>query len=143
MTFPFQVPCPQDVWTPVVTFGTPGTSSIAYTVQSGTITKQGKRVTIEWALAFTPTIGTGSGALLVTGCPEAAASALGAYGSLIFNGITKATYTQFLSRIGAVAGQTIDFPACGSGVAIAAVQAADIVSGAAMVLRGSISFLTA
>jgi len=50
---------------PTVALTTPGTSSIAYTTQTCSYTKIGNVVTFVLTLNFTPTIGTGSGNLII------------------------------------------------------------------------------
>lgn len=65
----------QETWTPVVTFATLGDLSVAYTVQSGTITRIGRLAFITGYLAFTPTYTTSAGALEITNCPYTASVA--------------------------------------------------------------------
>lgn len=61
----------EGVWTPTLSFGTPGTSSFSYTAQDGTFMRIGDWITLTMVLAFTPTIGTGAGNLLIGGLPYA------------------------------------------------------------------------
>jgi hypothetical protein len=56
-------------WTPTVTFESPGTSSIAYTLREGSWNRSGYSVVAEARISFTPTIGTASGAFVITGIP--------------------------------------------------------------------------
>jgi hypothetical protein len=71
-------------WTPTAALVTPGTSSIAYTIQSGFSTRKGNQVTVTFNLAFAPTIGTGSGILRIGGLPFAVNTAILAAGALRF-----------------------------------------------------------
>ncbi len=56
-------------WTPAVTFTTPGTFSVSYSVQRGSYTRIGDRVFLQFAVVFTPTLGTASGSFLIGGLP--------------------------------------------------------------------------
>jgi hypothetical protein len=59
-------------FTPTPSFATAGTSSFAYTTQTGAyVCSAPGVVTVGVQLVFTPTIGTGSGTLLVGGLPYA------------------------------------------------------------------------
>lgn len=62
-------------FTPTVTLATPGTFSVTYGAQSGTYVKSGSAYLFTIDLQFTPTIGTGSGAIRIGGLPETAAAA--------------------------------------------------------------------
>lgn len=71
-------------WTPVANFVTPGTSSFSYATQSGfyrAIGGAGGFVEVFFSLAFTPTIGTGSGSFYITGLPFSINTGLALYGS--------------------------------------------------------------
>lgn len=57
-------------WTPALSFATPGTSSFAYSTQEGQYTRIAEKlVWLYCYLVFTPTIGTASGELRITGLP--------------------------------------------------------------------------
>jgi hypothetical protein len=56
-------------FTPTMAFATPGTSSWAYTTQSGLYWKFGTLVWVSINLNATPTIGTGTGAVRIDGLP--------------------------------------------------------------------------
>jgi len=92
----------EGVWTPVLTFASAGDLSVVYTAQVGVYTKKGREVTISWEIitsTFTHT--TASGTYEVTGLPFTAANVTNqqAYGAFSFEGITKATYTQFIPLV--------------------------------------------
>lgn len=57
------------VFTPVVTFATPGNLSVAYSVQTGFYSRIGNIVTAIISLSFTPTFTTASGSFQITGLP--------------------------------------------------------------------------
>jgi hypothetical protein len=59
----------QGSFTPTVTFTTPGTLSVVYTVQYGAFTRVGSLVFITLRCDFTPTLGTASGDFRVAGLP--------------------------------------------------------------------------
>lgn len=128
----------EGTWTPVLTFSTPGDVSVTYSVQSGYYTKIGRMVHLGFNLAtsaFTHT--TASGSLQVTGSPFTQVTPNVVIGSLMWGGITKATYTQISPRL-SNSSATIDFVTSGSGVAVAVVQAADMPTGGTVTLRGSV-----
>lgn len=65
-----------DIFTPTLAFATPGNSSWAYAIQAGVYTKIGRLVAVHINFNATPTIGTGSGNLVIGGLPFTASSAL-------------------------------------------------------------------
>jgi hypothetical protein len=64
----------EGTFTPTMSFATPGTSSWAYTTQTGTYTKIGDLAFISIDLNATPTIGTGSGTISINALPFTAAA---------------------------------------------------------------------
>jgi hypothetical protein len=66
----------EDTWTPTITFATPGDVSVSYGSRSGNRRKIGSLVFIDFTVTFTPTFTTASGALLIGGFTDAAASTL-------------------------------------------------------------------
>ena len=60
------IPVEAGTWSPVCSLATPGTSSFAHSFQGGFYSRIGPLVKIDGALAFTPTIGTGTGNLLIS-----------------------------------------------------------------------------
>jgi len=120
-------------WTPVLTFATPGNLSVVYSVQYGAYTKIGNLVMLHFNIAtstFTHT--TASGNAQITGLPFTSLDTAGQshyIGSpMHFGGITKASYTQFAPLLPENSA-TLLLSATGSGVAAAAVQAADMPTG--------------
>lgn len=130
-------------WTPSVTFGVPGNLVVTYSARQGVWRKLGKVVQLEWEIVtgtFTHT--TASSGVLITGQPFTAASPTGTFqwiGTLAFQGITKAGYTQFTSRIAAT-GTSVLILASASGSGDSTVQASDMPTGGSVILRGALTF---
>ncbi len=134
----------EGTWTPVVTFATPGNLAITYSFQTGVYTKIGRLTAVNWVVAsssFTHT--TASGNLTLTGLPFASANVAGqnSYGSCMWGGITKATYTSVAS-LNATNTATILLQASGSGVAASLVTAADTPTGGALNAHGGLQYVT-
>ncbi|HEY6028804.1 MAG TPA: hypothetical protein VIV09_18085 [Pseudolabrys sp.] len=132
----------EGTWTPVLTFSTPGDLSITYSVQYGSYTKVGRIVVVEFAIvtsAFTFT--TASGICGISGLPFAASSDSGyqAIGTLVWGGITKASYTSVQPAILA-ASSAMNLDALGSGQTPAIVAAADMPTGGTIRLRGTVTY---
>lgn len=128
-------------WTPTLTFDTPGDLAVAYSARSGTYERIGRRIFADFVVAtssFTHT--TASGNLKISGLPltpNAAANHRG--GSLLWSGITKAGYSDLVpTALGGT--DAIVFNAMGSGQAASSVQASDVPSGGAIILRGMATF---
>lgn len=131
------------LWTPVLTFVTPGDLSVAYNYRVGTWTKQGDRVTVNFEISTsTFTFGTASGALNITGIPFDGNTTTNnnSVGSCVIQGITKASYTQFSPLIQAGSNTFIRFSASGSGQAISTIAAADMPSGGSVIIWGTLTY---
>lgn len=127
-------------WTPVLTFATPGDLSVAYSIQTGTYERFGRTVIAQFDITtstFTHT--TASGLLNITGVDFTAGSAAGQTGPIVFSGITKATYTNFVAEM-AVSSKIITLKASGSGVGLASVAAADMPTAGSVILRGTVTY---
>lgn len=125
-------------WTPVLTFATPGDLSVTYSQQTGTWTRIGNRIFLDFNIvtsAFTHT--TASGAVRVSGLPFTVG--LGSIGSLHWAGITKAGYTD-MSALGAGGFTLIVIQASGSGQPPAAIAVGDMPTGGAVTLRGGLMY---
>lgn len=133
-------------WTPVLTFATPGNLAVTYAIQAGSYSKIGRQVTVHFKIAtsaFTHT--TASGIVNITGLPFAASmpnSSNDAVGSLKFQGITKANYTQFTPQV-ANGATILTINADGSGQGDNALTAADVPSGGSVILSGTIIYMAA
>lgn len=131
-------------WTPAITFATPGNLSVAYSTQLGNYIKIGRLVVLNFFIttsSFTHT--TASGNLNITGVPYQSdlAAGLQANGSLRFQGITKANYTQYTPQITA-GSTTVSITAGGSGQAVASVQTGDVPTGGTVNLAGTLIYMT-
>ncbi len=132
----------EGVFTPVITFSTPGNLSVSYSIQTGQYTKIGKSVTCNFTIftsSFTHT--TASGNLQITGFPFTSASLADHIneGALAFSGITKASYTQFTVSLGQ-ANNVATINASGSGVGRVSVTAADMPTGGTVQFLGSVTY---
>jgi hypothetical protein len=103
--------------------------------------QKGNLCTVSFTLTTASfTFTTASGQLLVTGFPVLSSTATAVYeGPLIFNGITKATYTNFVCRKD-LNSALVNFQASGSGVGAAFVVAADTPSAGTLTLNGTITY---
>lgn len=84
----------EGTWTPVLTCATPGDLNVVYSTQLGIYTKVGRLVTV-YASVITSTFthSTASGAIRFTGLPFTVGQR--GVGSIAFERITKANYTNF------------------------------------------------
>ncbi len=135
----------EGTWTPVLTFGTPGDLAVTHSIQVGTYTKVGNRVTASFAVvtsAFTHT--TASGNLTISGLPFASNSTshYRNYGAGVWQGITKASYTNINAEVFNNTAN-ITFIASGSGQTQVNVAAADCPSGGTMHLRFTVTYQAA
>lgn len=129
-------------FSPAVTFVTPGNLSIAYTAQIGRWMRIGNRVMVQITIqtsTFTHT--TASGNLQITGLPYTSANITnGSFdGSLVWGGITKASYTDISLTILANT-NVITLTACGSGQAATSITASDTPTAGTLVLQGQITY---
>ena len=133
-------------WTPVITFATPGDLAVTYATQVGHYTRFGELALVNFAIATSAfTHATASGELGMTGLPFASHATAGQLwvGSLVlWGGITKAGYTHVAVRIDPNSSQIV-FRASGSGVAVAAVLAADMPTAGSVALQGSVLYRVA
>jgi hypothetical protein len=135
----------EGTWTPVVTFATPGNLSVAYTTQVGYYTKIGRMVLATNVIVtstFTHT--TASGICQVTGLPftSITTTSFNAYGTILWQGITKANYTQWVAVV-APNSTTIIYFGSGSGQAVASLSTGDMPTGGTVVLNGTQTYVTA
>lgn len=135
----------EGTWTPVVTCGTPGDLSIVYTQQKGRYIKVGRKVDV-WARITTSTYthSTASGTISVTGLPITSDATSGwVYaGSCIWNGITKANYSQVTPYTDDTATRVL-FRLSGSGQAVDTLQISDTPSTGSFILEFHLSYWAA
>lgn len=133
----------QGSWTPTITFATPGTSSVAYTTQTGTYARVGNVVTLNFQVTFTPTLGTASGALLIQGLPFTIAvltTAAGAVASL--NNAFTWPASRTMAVLGANDANSLIVVGLGSGVNPNSFTFAHVTSGSSHTIRGAVSYTT-
>lgn len=133
----------EGIWTPTFTFATPGDLAKTFSIQNAYYTKIGRMVSVSFAMvtsAFTHT--TASGNLLITGLPFTAVddSNYRAYAPLLFQGITKAGYTQVMAEMN---GNTSQFfvQACASASNVSNVTAANMPTGGTVILAGLVNYV--
>jgi hypothetical protein len=131
----------EGTWTPTMAFTTAGDSNIVLSSQIGHYTRVGRQVFLTFQLitsTFTHT--TASGNLTISGLPFTVNAALNHRGgSLVWQGITKANYSEVVPS--AVASTTtIILNIMGSGQSATAVAAADMPTGGSVILSGSAMF---
>jgi hypothetical protein len=87
----------QGTWTGTYEIATPGTSSITMVeIETGRYTKIGDKVTLTFSLrTSTITVGTGSGAVRLTGIPFAVLASSGSVGSILNQGDGGSAYNDF------------------------------------------------
>lgn len=128
----------EGTWTPVFTFTTPGNLSVTYDTQAGTYTKIGRQVVARFFLdfaTFTHTTASGSCTITLPFQPGAA----GYTGSLLWQGITKAGYTDVVPYTSA-SSSTVFLIASGSGQAASGVAASDMPTGGSVRLEGTVTY---
>ena len=131
------------VWTPVLTFVTPGDLAVAYSTQIGEwYLENGVLRAFFAVVASTFTHTTASGAFRVSGLPYAAKTSTGMIwsGSLSrMQGVTKVGYTHFGPNVVSAAS---DIPIIGSGSAeaLAALGVADLPTGTAKTFIGAVTY---
>lgn len=127
-------------WTPGLTFGTPGDLSVAFSTQTGFYRKIGSLVTAWFTVvtsSFTHT--TASGVLRITDLPFTNSANNLRGGSLTWQGITKANYTD-VAPFAVASLDQIGFTISGSGQTQTSVTAADMPTGGSVVLAGSVTY---
>jgi hypothetical protein len=132
----------EGAWTPVLALGTPGSSSFSAS-NSGYWKRDGNRVTVTFAISFTPAVGTGAGNLEVTGLPfpAGAASYVQASGSLNqfgpnFTGLSMrpVVVPMMLSTT------KLGFASWGIGAGTGTLGTANLTDGMPYALRGSLTY---
>lgn len=127
-------------WTPVLTCSTPGNLTIAYSRQIGVIHRVGPLILIQFDIqtsTFTHT--TASGEIRITGLPITAIN-LGVFpGAFIYQGITKASFTQFAPVLGS-SSQEILIEACGSGQTKVSLVITELPTAGSVRLQGSLLY---
>jgi hypothetical protein len=129
-------------WTPVATFATPGNLSVVYTGQSGSYSKIGDMITVNYYLYFTPTFTTASGEFHITGLPFAISSS--GYG-VCLNQTSTVVYpvgSTYLSTQASGGVSYLAIYATGSGVGGNTLTTSNLTSGGLYLLTGTVTYLT-
>ncbi len=127
-------------WTPEFTCATVGNLSIAYSQQVGRYERRGRFIKVLYNLQFIPTHTTASGAIRITGLPFTAKTGIeSAVGTLVFQGVTKAGYTQIVSRV-VSATSRVDFVCAGTTLPLASLEITDMPSTGTVFLFGEIEY---
>jgi hypothetical protein len=129
-------------WTPAATFATPGDLSVAYTARSGSYSKVGNLVTVNWYLYFTPTYTTASGSFEITGIPFSIYDT--GYGACI-NETATVVYpvgSNYLVTVANGGTSILTVYAAGTGVAGNTLTTAHLTSGVLYLLTGTVTYLT-
>jgi hypothetical protein len=130
----------EGTWTPSITFNVPGNLSVTYDSQLGNYTKIGNRVVLQGSVitnTFTHT--TASSYLKINGLPFAASEVVSA-GPVMFRGITKAGYTDFVVAAEPTVTSALIIYASASGTFTDPVAAADMPTGGTVNFRFTITY---
>ena len=132
----------EGTFTPAITFPVPGDLAVTYSVQVGSYTRVGNRITVNFNVQTSSfTFTTASGNFRITGFPFAANSTANnqSVGSLTFQGITKVGYTQITTLL--VPGATYaNLMASGTAVSLSLVTAANMPTGGSVILYGTVTY---
>lgn len=134
----------EGLWTPVLTFATPGDLAVTYAIQTGTYTKIGNIVHASWFIATSAFTYTNAASVLrITGLqhPSSSSVVISHNGTLSFGGILKENYTQFTPVVSA-ATSYITIGASGSGQTHSNIGVGDVPSGGTVLLSGSVVYRT-
>lgn len=123
------------LWTPTLSFTSPGSSSWAYTVQVGRLSRNGQRVTLSFAVTATLTKGTASGDLLLAGLPYNVFNT----GTDLFAGDVSFS-TNFATPPVALLARNNSTSAYVMKTTAGAMTAADVVDATQYTIRGEISY---
>ena len=126
-------------WIPNIAFaGGNGDLVKAFSTQTGNFIRIGTMCLCAFQLnTSTWTWTTAAGALRITGLPFIRNSPSGYPGLLVFQGLTKAGYTEFVTST-SNGNSFFTIGASGSGVVTTSVQAADLPSGTPQILLGTV-----
>lgn len=131
----------EGTWTPILTCATPGNLAITYAIQTGTYTKIGRQVFVNFVIstsAFTWT--TAVGTVVINGLPFANALTTPMSGILDWSGITQAPYTQISLLLQGSAGQFF-LVGNASGASRGALNISAMPSGGSVFLSGQMTYL--
>lgn len=132
-------------WTPALSLTVPGTSSFAYSTQYGYYQRTKDYIYLDFALGFTPTVGTGSGALIVGGSPL---SAVNANATLAASGVVSTMGGSFVGISGSLSvslssASALRFTYTPAASSTSQFAATNLTNAAAHAISGSIAFRVA
>lgn len=129
----------QGVWTPEITFATPGDLSVSYGAQVGGFVRIGTLVFVIVSLTFTPTYTTASGTFTITGLPFNPSTSL--CGGCVTNGsnITLPASTNYYILRPNGGSSTMFLRGIGSGV-VTDCTTAQVTSGGSRNVFGSVMY---
>lgn len=129
-------------WTPVLSFDTPGNLAITYSAQSGSYTRIGRRVRLEFAIAtsaFTWT--TSSGFIRITGLPITPNASFPEWGGVLsWAGVQIVGFMAVTPQIFTAAPTVIRLTASGNNVARANLSTGNMAPGSTVALIGNIEY---
>jgi hypothetical protein len=131
-------------WTPTITFATPGDLSVTYSSQVGSYMRIGRMVIATFrmtASAFTHSTAVGELRMNTLPFTSANIANVSYQGSVRWDGITKASYTQVTPKIEPNVTR-ITFEASGSAQTRSAISVGDMPSGGTPSLIGTITYMT-
>lgn len=127
-------------WSPAITYPLPGDLAITYADRLGTYTRFGNIVVASFQIVTSSyTFTTSSGELQITGIPFPSPGPLQYVGALIFEGLDRTDYTQFVSRL-RPGSSIINVIACAPGQFPVLADTDSTVSGENITLIGTISY---
>jgi hypothetical protein len=132
----------EGTWTPALTFSTPGNLSVTLDSAVGAYRKIGSQVIVTCDIATSAfSHSTASGNLHITGLPFTSANTSGQThsGACQIQGVTKASYTDYMVRLGANSAIAL-IGASGSGQQVSNVTAPDMPTGGDVIIRFTLAF---
>lgn len=136
----------EKIWTPQITFDTPGDVSVDYEVQEGEYTRIGDRVFVVYHLKFTPGYSNAAGVMRITGLPYTVCSTgLGVFFTGAHNGALLLPFPVGVTSLMTLATPTFNaLHVQGNGPSGAAglVTVNQVNPGAKRYIRGECSYLT-
>lgn len=131
----------QGVWTPVLTFATPGNLSAAYTVQNGKYELIGRTVHARFDIELsTFTFTTASGNAQITGLPFTSASGNASTGVIAHSNVTFTAGNTQLALLLPASSSVLNLYQSGSGIAYSALTQANFTTAVLPSLIGNITY---
>ena len=127
---------PRTVWTPTITFATPGDLSVAYASQTGRYERIGQTVSFIAVVVFTPTYTTASGQLSISNMPIASSFDQPNV-CVMYTGVTYPAGVTNIFCMTATATTSLKIWGQGSATNVAPIVAANMVSGVQVTLSVS------